>query len=178
MKDMFGQDTDTISEGAPAATPPAPVAAVAPAATVVASTAAAPAPGTPAPTLQQSVDKAVSKATADATVASNPHAVYSTKLSAVAPTVLGSTVAGAAIGTAILPGPGTAVGALVGFVTEKYNIFGGPVGKLAAWATNKTKSGWARASAPATLPKIPFIGGAAAVTTAPPTTTVGQGQGS
>jgi hypothetical protein len=178
MKDMFGDDTATISEGAPAATPPPVLPATGAAPVAVVSSAPAPAPGTPAPSLQQSVDKAVSKATADATVASNPHATYSTKLSAAAPTVLGSTAAGALIGTAILPGPGTAVGALVGFVTEKYNIFGGPVGKLAAWATNKTRAGWAKASAPATLPKIPFLGGSAPVTTAPPTTTVGQGQGS
>lgn len=171
MRDMFGQDTGTISEGAPPATPPAPVSA----GPVAVAAAPAPAAGTPAPSLQQAVDKAVSKATADQAVASNPHATYAVKLAATAPSVLGSTVAGAAIGTAILPGPGTAVGALVGFVTEKYNIFGGPVGKLAAFVTNKTKSGWARASAPAALPHL-SLGGAAAPTAAP--TSVGQGQGS
>lgn len=179
MKDMFGQDTGTISEGAPPADPPAPV-ATAPVVTATA-TAPAPAPGSPQPTLQQSVDKAVAKAAADAKVATDPHAVHSVKMAGSAPTVLGATAAGAVIGTAILPGPGTAVGALVGFVTEKYSIFGGPVGKLAAKVKDltkggwqKTEAGWTKVSAPGKLPKI-SLGGAASTT---PATNVGQGQGS
>lgn len=170
MRDKFGEDTGTISEGAPPATPPAPM-ATAPAA-VAAAAAPAPAPGSPQPTLQQSVDKAVAKAAADKAVAEDPHAVHSVKKAASAPTVLGSTVAGAVIGTAILPGPGTAVGALVGFVTEKYSIFGGPVGKLAAKVKDMTKSGWEKASAPGHLPKV-SLGGHKG-----PATSVGQGQGS
>jgi hypothetical protein len=76
------------------------------------------------------VDKAVAKASADVKVAEDPHAVHHVKLAVAAPTVLGSTAAGALIGSAILPGPGTAVGALVGWAVERYQIGGGPVGRI------------------------------------------------
>jgi hypothetical protein len=132
MRDVFGADaaaggTPAISEGgsmSAVATPPVPTAgAAAPAAPAVAVAAAK------APTMAQAVDKAVAKAASDAQVAVDPHAVHHVKLAVAAPTVLGSTAAGALIGSAILPGPGTAVGALVGWAAERYQIGGGLFGK-------------------------------------------------
>ena len=132
MHDMFGQDAGNISEGAPAVAPPASPAAVA-AATPV------PVGGPPAgaaPTLAQAVDKAVAKQAADATVAADPHAVHHVKLAPLAPNALGATAAGALIGSAILPGPGTLIGAGVGYVSERWQIGGGLFGK----SVNKVKT--------------------------------------
>lgn len=141
MRDMFGADTPTISEGAPAAPVPSPTAGLSasPAITPAAAVAGLPA----APTLQQAVDKAVAKADADQKVATDPNAVHHVKLAPLAPSVLGSTATGALIGSAILPGPGTAVGAGIGWLVERYQIGGGPFGKVAgkvhqAWLKRKT----------------------------------------
>jgi len=119
MRDFFGADAPA-TEGAIPPAAAAPVAAAAAVQAAVAST----------PTVQQVVDKAVAKSTADAKVASDPHTVHSTRTAPLAPKVLGSTAAGAVIGSMILPGPGTAIGAGVGWLAERYNIGGGPFGKL------------------------------------------------
>ena len=135
--DSFGDDTPTISESATTA-PPVPGAITGTSSTPAIAPAAAVASLPAAPTLQQAVDKAVAKAGADAVVATDPHAVHSVKLAPLAPTVLGSTAAGAAIGTAIFPGPGTLVGAGAGWLVERYQIGGGPFGKVA----KKVKATW------------------------------------
>jgi hypothetical protein len=96
---------------------------------VPASVAATPAPAA-APTLQQAVDKAQAKQAADVKVATDPHAVHAVRVAALAPKTLGSTAAGALIGSAILPGPGTLLGAGAGWLAERYQIGGGPWGKL------------------------------------------------
>lgn len=146
--DSFGDDTPTLSESATADAPVSPAAALAatpvglaasPAIKPAAAVAGLPA----APTLQQAVDKAVAKAGADAVVASDPHAVHHVKLAPLAPSVLGSTATGALIGSAILPGPGTLVGAGIGYVAERWQIGGGPFGKVAGkvkgiWHKHKT----------------------------------------
>jgi len=120
MRDFFGADAPA-TEGTPI--PPASAAPAAAAAAVAAQVAAT-------PTVQQVVNKAVAKSEADAKVATDPHVTHSTKTAPLAPKVLGSTAAGALIGSAILPGPGTAIGAAAGWLAERYNIGGGPFGKL------------------------------------------------
>ena len=124
--DMFGQDNIT-SDGTPSVDPTAAASdavAATPPSAPLASTAGA------APTVQQAVDKATAKVTADAAVATDPHAVHHVKLAPAAPTVLGSTATGAGIGFLVGGPPGAAVGAGIGWVAERYQIGGGPVGKI------------------------------------------------
>ncbi len=140
--DSFGDDTATISESATAPSP-VPGAITGTSATPAITPAAAVAGLPKAPTLQQAVDKAVAKASADAIVAIDPHATHSVKKAPLAPAVLGSTATGALIGSAILPGPGTLLGAGIGWGMERYNIAGGPFGKVAGhirstWLKHKT----------------------------------------
>jgi len=132
--DMFGAD-GVVSESATATPPPdaAPTPAPAAPAPAAASPAAA---GTPAPTLQQAVDKAVAKTEADKAVQANPDATHHVKLAPLAPVVLGSTAAGAGIGFAVGGPPGAAVGAGLGWLAERYQIGGGPFGI----AVNKVKA--------------------------------------
>lgn len=172
MRDVFGADTGTISEGAPAAAPPAPA---------MTSTgvplATAPAPGTASPTLAQAVDKAVAKASADKTVATDPQATHAVNLSATHPNVLGATAAGAAAGS-FIPGIGTAVGAAIGFVSSKYQIAGDPLGKAAGKGIALVKSFWEKISAPAKLPSLKLPVTIAAAPPAAPPSGTGTGTGS
>ena len=158
MRDYFGQDApeqDGTPVAAPADTTP-PVPAAAPAA----------AAGTPAPSLQQAVDKAMAKQKADVVVATDPNAVHAVKLAATAPTVLGSTAAGAAIGMVVGGPPGAAVGAGIGWVTERYHIGGGFFGK--GWG--KLRAHLAKMHKAATAPATgaaPATGTAPAASAAP-----------
>lgn len=141
--DQFGDDTAPGPSESTTTAPPVPGAVTGTSSTPALTPAAAVAGAPAAPTLQQAVDKAVAKASADAIVATVPTAVHSVKLAPLAPTVLGSTAAGAAIGTAIFPGPGTLVGAGAGWLVERYQIGGGPFGKVArkahaTWLKHKT----------------------------------------
>lgn len=138
MKDVFGTD-GVNSDGSTAAPPPAGPALPPPAAATAAAA---------QPTLQQAVDKAVAKAQADAAVATDPNAVHAVKLAATAPIVLGSTGAGAGIGFLLGGPPGAAIGAGVGWVAERYQIGGGPFGKV--WNKIKNKLHKGTAAAPAT----------------------------
>lgn len=150
MRDVFGQDSTTISEGAP--TPP-PVVNLPPLqATPNLGTAPVAAAPAVAPTLQQAVDKATAKAGADAIVATDPNAVHSVKLAATAPPVLGATAAGAGIGFVVGGPPGAAVGAGVGWVMERYQIGGGPIRKLWVHVRNWHHKATAPAAAPAAPP--------------------------
>lgn len=102
--------------------------------------AGAPAPAAPPPaanSLQQAVSKAQDKAKADAAVASDPNASHHVKLAPLAPTVLGSTAAGALIGATILPGVGALPGAAIGWAVERYQVGGGPFGKAWSWVKGK-----------------------------------------
>ena len=151
MRDMFGQDTATISEGAP--TPPPVVNLPALAATPNLGTGPVAASPLGAPTLQQAVDKAVAKAGADAVVATDPNAVHAVKMSATAPPVLTATAAGAGIGLLVGGPPGAALGAGVGWVVERYQIGGGPIRKL--WVKVRTwhhKATQPAGAAPAAAP--------------------------
>lgn len=122
--DFFGSDTPE-SDSAPPAAPPSP------------APAAPPPSGVAAPTLDQAVAKAQAKANADVAVATDPHAVHGVNLLPAAPTALGAAATGALAGAAIGGPPGAAVGGLVMYVVEKYQIMGGPVGKI--WKHVKTK---------------------------------------
>jgi pyruvate dehydrogenase E2 component (dihydrolipoamide acetyltransferase) len=149
MHDMFGQDAGNISESA-TATPPAPAAtpaAPAPAAATAPATAAAATPAA-APTLQQAVDKAVAKTEADKAVQADPNAMHHVKLAPFAPTVLGSTATGAAIGFGLGGPPGAAVGAGLGWLAERYQIAGGPFGV----AASKVKALFTKTPPPAAPP--------------------------
>lgn len=148
MRDVFGADAPAISEGTTKTPGPSVIAAAASAVPAPPGAVPAPAPGTAVPTLQQAVDKAVAKAQSDQQVAADPHATHAVKLAVAAPTVLGSAAAGAVIGSALFPGPGTLVGAGLGWALERYQIGGGPFGKL--WG--KVKSGLQRVG---TLPTPP-----------------------
>ena len=69
--------------------------------------------------------------------------MHSVKKAPLAPAVLGSAATGALIGSAVLPGPGTLVGAGVGWAMERYNVMGGPFGMIAGkvkgvWNKHKT----------------------------------------
>jgi hypothetical protein len=77
----------------------------------------------------QAEDKANAKAEADVRVATVPEALHHVKMAIHAPSVWGSTAAGAAIGAAFGGPPGVPIGALVGFAVERYQIFGGPIGR-------------------------------------------------
>jgi hypothetical protein len=137
MHDMFGQD-GVKTEGAGTGTPPptggGTMTATAPTPVAVAPVAA---PVAALPTLDQTVAKAVGKANADAVVATDPHAVHHVVLAAASPKVLGSTGAGAGIGFLLGGPPGALLGAGIGFVSEKWQIAGGPSGVLA-----KVKAKW------------------------------------
>lgn len=156
--DVFGADAPAISEGGAMASP-----ATAPAAAPAATSAAAPAAAAPAKpmTLDQAASKAVAKAKADDKVQTDPGAVHAVNLEATHPSVLGATIAGAVAGS-FLPVVGTGIGALIGFVSSKYQIAGDPLGKVAApvgkvlaTAGQKVKAGWTKVAAPAPLPKLP-----------------------
>lgn len=74
--------------------------------------------------------KADAKATADATVATDPHAVHSVNSMPKSPKTLTSAAAGAGIGF-LFGGPiGAALGGAAGYVIENKRIAGGPVGKI------------------------------------------------
>ena len=147
MRDVFGADAPA-TDGTPAA--------ISPAAQAAAATAAA-APGAVAapkpPTLAQAAEKAVAKAAADLKVATDPQATHAVTLAAVHPNVLGATLAGAAIGSA-LPVVGTLLGAAIGFVSSKYQIGGDPLGKAVSKVVEVAKTGYQKAVAPGQLPKI------------------------
>jgi len=145
MQDHFGQDGITTEgtdagSGTPASATTAggTMLAPAPAAAPAVAPTATPATPPPAPvTIDQALAKATAKASADATVAAVPAAVHSVKLAPNAPIVIGSTAAGAGIGMMLGGPPGAALGAGIGWVTERYQIAGGPWGRV--W--NKLK-GW------------------------------------
>jgi hypothetical protein len=89
------------------------------------------APATPPAALAaQAEDKATEKAKADAVVATDPHATHSVKLAVTSPKVMTGTGTGALIGLAVGGPPGAAIGAGIGFLTERYQIAGGPIGKV------------------------------------------------
>lgn len=78
---------------------------------------------------KQHVAKAAAKAAADKTVATDPNAVHATQLTVKSPKVWFGTLAGATLGG--IGGPvGIGVGAGLGFLVERYQILGGPIGKL------------------------------------------------
>jgi hypothetical protein len=134
MRDHFGQD-GTTTDGTPAADPTAAdPTAVSPAVGLAASPVIAPAPAVAslpaAPTLQQAVNKAVAKADSDAIVATVPDATHHTKLEPCSPIVLGSTAVGAGIGALVGGPPGAAAGAAIGWLSERYMVLGGPLGKV------------------------------------------------
>jgi hypothetical protein len=136
MRDVFGAD-GIQSDGATAAPPMPSMAATVPAPVPVAAVAAAAAPTGPTPTLKQAVDKAVSKASADATVAADPNATHHVKLAPLAPQVVGSTGTMAAAGF-LFGGPvGAAIGAGAGWLMSRYQIAGDPVHKV--WLKVKSK---------------------------------------
>ena len=91
--------------------------------------AAAPA-APPVVTPQQAIDKIDAKAKSDTTVAADPHAVHHVKLLASSPKAWGSTAAGAGIGFIFGGPPGALIGAVIGHVVERYQIAGGPIGKI------------------------------------------------
>jgi hypothetical protein len=124
----FGDDTTPAPPGgAPVVTAPPAAAPVVP----------PPAPGTPAPTLTQAVAKAQGLAAANAVVASNPNAIHAAIIAGTAPGVLGAAATGAGVGMLMGGPPGAAIGAGIGWLTERYQIAGGPIGK--SWAWLKTK---------------------------------------
>jgi len=90
--------------------------------------------------------KAVAKVAADATVASDPNAVHAVKLTIKSPKVWASAATGAALGS-FIPGAGTvagaAIGGTLGFLAERHQVLGGPVGK----AYDKVKSLFAKEKA-------------------------------
>jgi hypothetical protein len=124
--DMFGADAPSESATATPPAPPAPAPPAAPAA------APPPAPAGAAPNLEQTANKAVAKADADKTVAAVPEASHHVKLEPLAPTVLASTATGAGVGFLVAGPPGALIGAGIGWVAERYQIAGGPVGKAIA----------------------------------------------
>ena len=74
--------------------------------------------------------KADAKSTADAVVATDPHAVHAVQTIGTSSKALTSTAVGAGIGLVMGGPPGAAVGALIGWGVEKYRVAGGPIGKL------------------------------------------------
>lgn len=152
MRDVFGADAPA-TDGTPAAVSPAAQAAAATAAAAPGA-AAAPKP----PTLAQAAEKAVAKAAADVKVATDPQAKHSVQLEATHPNVLGATLAGAAIGSAV-PVVGTLLGAAIGFVSSKYQIAlpvvgTDPLGKAVSKVVDVAKTGYQKAVAPAKLPTL------------------------
>lgn len=127
MQDMFGQD-GVKTEGSGTGSPPATGGGTMTATTPVATAPVAAAPVVAAPTVQQAVDKAVAQANANAVVTTDPHAVHGVVLAANSPKVLSSTGAGAGIGFLLGGPPGALLGAGIGFVSEKWQIAGGPSG--------------------------------------------------
>ena len=152
MRDVFGTDAGTVSEGAPAADAPAPLAVPAAHPAVAAASAPVVSAHEGAPTLQQAVDKATAKKDADTVVAADPHATHHVKLASLAPSVLGSTATGAAIGMGLGGPPGAALGAGVGFFVEKFQIAGGPFGKLIVTIKSKLPRKAAPAGTPPAAP--------------------------
>lgn len=142
MEDAFGTD-GVMTEGMGTSDPA--VAAMAQGTGGMTATAPVPAPvpvaAAPAaaaqPTLQQTINKATAKAEADAKVGTDPNALHHVKLAPLAPINIGAAAAGAMIGSALFPGPGTLVGALAGYVSERWQIGGGPVGRAWGWTKGK-----------------------------------------
>lgn len=154
-RDFFGADSATISEGG-AAAQPGPVTGAPQALQAVpnvALPALQPSPAIPAAAVIPPADKAVAKAQADATVATDPGAKHSVELSAAHPNVLGATAAGALAGS-FIPGLGTLVGGLIGFASSKYQIAGDPLGTITSKVLGGAKKGWQKLSAPSHLPHI------------------------
>jgi hypothetical protein len=81
-------------------------------------------------TVEQAVAKADAKADADHKVASEVHTIHGVRAMVKSPGIVGSTLAGAGIGAAMGGPPGAAVGAVAGFIVERYKILGGPAGKI------------------------------------------------
>lgn len=86
---------------------------------------------------QTAEQKADAKATADATVATDPSAVHAVHTVGTSGKAMGSTAVGAGVGFMLGGPPGALVGAGIGWVAEKYRIAGGPWGKL--WDFGKAK---------------------------------------
>ena len=74
--------------------------------------------------------KSDAKATADATVATDPHAVHAVATLPASPKALTSTAVGAGVGLVLAGPPGALLGAGVGWLVERYRVLGGPAGKL------------------------------------------------
>ena len=105
-------------------------------------TATAPATTATAAVAEQKAD---AKATADATVATDPSAIHAVQTIATSGKALGSAGTGAAAGFLIGGPPGALVGAGAGWIVEKYRIAGGPFGK--AWDWLKAKRAAMKAAA-------------------------------
>jgi len=105
------------------------------------TTAVAPAVPPPAPatdtTAAVAEQKADAKASADATVATDPTAIHAVQTIATSGKALGSTATGAVAGLMIAGPPGALVGAGAGWIVEKYRIAGGPFGKVSDWVKAK-----------------------------------------
>lgn len=82
------------------------------------------------PLAVQAEAKAEAKHTADSFVAVVPHALHSVKLMFSAPSVKASTATGALIGAGAGGPPGAVVGGLIGFALERWQILGGPIGRI------------------------------------------------
>lgn len=81
--------------------------------------------------------QANAKATADATVATDPHAVHAVNTAPTSPKALSSAAVGAGAGFMLGGPPGALVGAGVGWLVEHKRIAGGPVGKAWDWIQAK-----------------------------------------
>ena len=82
---------------------------------------------------EQADKKAEAKVEADHKVATEPHTIHGVRRMLGAPGMIASVLAGGALG-AVLVGGGwvpVAVGSGIGFLVEKYQVLGGPVGRLA-----------------------------------------------
>lgn len=88
---------------------------------------------------QEAETKAVARATADATVANDPHAVHAVNLTIKSPKVWASAAAGAVVGAPFGGPVGAAVGAAIGGAVAKFGIAGNPVGKAYDWVAGKLK---------------------------------------
>jgi hypothetical protein len=81
---------------------------------------------------EQAAAKADAKVEADHKVATEPHTIHGVRRMLTAPGMVPSILAGGALG-AVLVGGGwvpVAVGSAIGFAAERWQILGGPAGKL------------------------------------------------
>ena len=79
---------------------------------------------------KQAETKVDAKAAADVAVATDPHAIHGVQKTFKSPDVKASAATGALIGAAAGGPPGAVIGGLIGYAVEKYQIAGGPIGKL------------------------------------------------